>query len=81
MLENSNKKGDQQINLKNVKVASSLFKFIYFIFKTIKIPKANYLIISITPYTFLAFLILFMFRKKGYFYIYLVKDMRNIDIF
>ena len=67
IVRNSNKKGDQQINLKNVKVASSLFKFIYFIFKTIKIPKANYLIISITPYTFLAFLILFMFRKKRVF--------------
>ena len=67
IVRNSNKKGDQQINLKNVKVASNLFKFIYFIFKTIKIPKANYLIISITPYTFLAFLILFMFRKKKVF--------------
>ena len=61
IVRSSNKKGDQQINLKNVKVASSLFKFIYFIFKSIKIHKANYLIISITPYTFLAFLILFMF--------------------
>ena len=67
IVRSSNKKGDQQINLKNVKVASSLFKFIYFIFKAIKIPKANYLIISITPYTFLAFLILFMFRKKKVF--------------
>ena len=67
IVRSSNKKGSQKINLKNVKVASSIFKFIYFIFKTIKISKANYLIVSITPYTFLAFLILFLFRKKKVF--------------
>ena len=67
IVRSSNKKGSQKINLKNVKAASNIFKFIYFIFKTIKISKANYLIVSITPYTFLAFLILFLFRKKKVF--------------
>ena len=67
IVRSSNKKGSQKINIKNVKIASSIFKFIYFVFKTIRIPKSNYLIVSITPYTFLAFLILFLFRKKNVF--------------
>ena len=70
IVRSSNKKGNQKINLKNIKVASSIFKFIYFVFKTIKISKANYLLISITPYTFLSFLILFIFRKKIYVYLF-----------
>ena len=70
IVRSSNKKGNQKINLKNIKVASSIFKFIYFVFKTIKISKANYLLISITPYTFLSFLILFILRKKIYVYLF-----------
>jgi len=70
IVRNSNKKGNQKINLKNIKVASNIFKFIYFVLKTIKIPKVNYLLISITPYTFLAFLILFIFRRKTFVYLF-----------
>jgi len=67
IVKKSNKKGGQNIKLGNIKVASNIFKFIYFVFKTLKIPKANYLIVCITPYTFLSFLILFIFRKKRVF--------------
>ena len=70
IVRNSNKKGNQKINLKNIKVASNIFKFIYFVLKTIKIPKVNYLLISITPYTFLTFLILFIFRRKTFVYLF-----------
>ena len=59
IVRNSNKKGGQKVNLKNIKVASNIVKFIYFIFKTLKIPNVSYLLVCITPYTFLSFLILF----------------------
>ena len=67
IVRNSNKKEGQKVNLKNIKVASNIVKFIYFIFKTLKIPNVSYLLVCITPYTFLSFLILFLFRKKRIF--------------
>ena len=67
IVRNSNKKGGQKVNLRNIKVASNIVKFIYFIFKTLKIPNVSYLLVCITPYTFLSFLILFLFRKKRIF--------------
>ena len=63
----SNKKGGQKINLDNIKVASNILKFTYYIFKTFKIQNVSYLLVCITPYTFLSFLILFLFRKKRIF--------------
>jgi len=69
IVRNTNKKGHQKINLNDVKVASNIFKFVYFVFKTFKIPNINYLVIAITPYTFFSFLILFIFRKKMFVYL------------
>ena len=69
IVRSSNKKGNQKINIKEVKVAPNIFKFIYFIIKTFKIPNINYLLIAITPYTFFSFLILFLFRKKTFVYL------------
>ena len=70
IVRNSNKKGGQKINLKNIKVASNILKFIYYVFKTFKIPNVRYLLICITPYTFLSFLILFLFRKRVFVYLF-----------
>ena len=70
IVRNSKKKSSQKINLTNIKVASNIFKFINFIFKTFKFSRANYLLISITPYTLLAFLVLFLFRKKIFVYLF-----------
>ena len=67
IVRSSNKKGKQNIKLSNIKVASNIFKFIYFVFKTFKIPNDNYLLVCITPYTFLSFLILFLFKKRRVF--------------
>ena len=67
IVRSSNKKGKQNIKLSNVKVASNIFKFIYFVFKTFKIPNVNYLLVCITPYTFLSFLIFFLFKKRRVF--------------
>ena len=67
IVRSSNKKKEQKIDLENIKTSSNIIKFIYFVFKTFKIPNATYLLISITPYTFFSFLFLFLFRKKRIF--------------
>jgi len=70
IVRKSSAKGKQKINFKNIINAPNIFKFLYFVFKSLKKPKATYLIISITPYTFLSFLILFLFRKKIFIYLF-----------
>ena len=67
IVRSSNKKGGQKIDLDNIKASSNIIKFIYFVLKTFKIPNVSYLLVCITPYTFLSFLILFLFRKKRIF--------------
>ena len=58
IVRSSSKKSYQKINLKNIKAASNIFKFIYFILKTFKNPNVSYLLVCITPYTFFSFLFL-----------------------
>jgi len=70
IVRSSDKKKDQKINLKNIKPESNILKFIYSVYKTFKISKATYLLISITPYTFFTFLILFLFRKRIFVYLF-----------
>ena len=70
IVRRSNKKGSQKINLKNIKSASNILKFIYFISKTFKVPNATYLLVCITPYTFFSFLVLFLFRKRVFVYLF-----------
>ena len=60
IVRSSKIKGSQPLNLKNIKIASNIFKFIYFIINTFKKKKVSYLLITITPYTFISFLILFL---------------------
>ena len=70
IVRSSNKKKNQKVSLKNIKTASNIFKFIYFIYKTFKIQNATYLIVSITPYTFFSFLFLFLFKKRRFIYLF-----------
>tara|TARA_B100000029_G_scaffold133991_1_gene128197 strand:- start:2668 stop:3693 length:1026 start_codon:yes stop_codon:yes gene_type:complete len=70
IVRSSSKKKDQKINLENVRPSSNIFKFIYFIYKTFKFPNVSYLLISITPYTFFSFLLLLLFRKKIFIYLF-----------
>ena len=58
-----------ELNLSDVKVASSIFQFIYYVVSTFKNKNTKYFIITITPYTFLAFLFLALFRKKVFVYL------------
>ena len=61
--------GNHKIIKAKVSVASNLFKFIINVFKTLKIKNTTYLLVTITPYSFIAFLILFFFRKKIFVYL------------
>ena len=58
-----------KIDLEKIEVASNIFLFLFYILKTFKKNKAVYLIISITPYTFLSYLLLFFFNKKVFIYL------------
>ena len=58
-----------ELNLKNVKIAYNIVQFIYYVFSTFKLKNTKYYIITITPYTFLAFLFLVIFRKKVFVYL------------
>ena len=70
IVRNSKKKGNQKVNLKDIKISSNIFKFISFVIKTLRIPNSTYLLICITPYTFFAFLFLFLFRKRIFVYLF-----------
>ncbi len=57
------------MNLQDVKIASNIIQFVYFVISTFKNKKTKYFIITISPYTFIAFLFLFLFRKKVFVYL------------
>ena len=60
-----------QINIDNnkIKTSSNILLFILSLFKTFKKKQVNYLIISITPYTFCSYLLLLLFKKKVFLYL------------
>ena len=58
-----------ELNLRDVKTASNIFQFIYYVVSTFKNKNTKYYIITISPYTFLAFLFLALFRKKVFVYL------------
>ena len=57
------------INLSNVKNCNNVFTYLYEIFKTFKNDDSKYLIISISPFTFLACILIKLFRKKPIVYL------------
>ena len=65
----SKSKRSHNINLDKIKISFSIFLFLINIFKTLKKKDVIYLIISITPYTFFSYLLLFFFRKKVFVYL------------
>ena len=65
----TNIKRFHKINLENIEIASNIFTFLFSIFKTFKDKEINYLLISVTPHTFFAYLLLFIFRKKIFVYL------------
>ena len=57
-----------EINLKKIFLSSGILSFLYKIWSRSKINK-KYLLISLSPYTFFASLLLFILRKKIYLYV------------
>ena len=69
IVRKSNVKEEHELKLDKVKCASNIIQFIYFLISTFKKKNTKYYIITITPYTFLAFLFLFLFKKKIFVYL------------
>ncbi len=65
----SSKPRSKSININNINISSNLFVYLGKILKDITKNKYKYLVISLTPYTFLSILILKLFRKKVFLYL------------
>ena len=57
-----------KINIHNIKISKTIFSFLHSIYKTYR-NDAEYLIISISPYTFISCLILKFLGKKPFVYL------------
>ncbi len=64
----SKKELNHKYDIKKIFIGSSIFSFLYGVSRTI-VKKNIYLIVAISPYTFLSFLLLSIFRKKIYVYL------------
>ena len=69
IVRKSNTREHHKLNLNKIKVASNIIQFIYFVLSTFKQKNTKYYIITISPYTFISFLFLFIFRKKVFVYL------------
>ena len=58
-----------KIDKSNTKISSNILSFIKNLIISMIKDRADYLIISVTPYTFLSFLLLFLFKKKTFLYL------------
>ncbi len=67
---NSKKKRSKKIELKNISIFNNIFSYLNFIYKTFENKENNdYLIISLSPFTFLASVLLKIFSKKHFIYL------------
>ncbi len=62
-------KRTKEIKINNIKLFSNIFSFLYFISKNCKTKDYRYLIISLSPYTFLASVLLKFFSRKHFIYL------------
>ena len=69
IVRKSNIEESHKLDLDKVSVASNIFQFIYYVISTLKKKNTKYYIITISPYTFVAFLFLLLFRKKVFVYL------------
>ena len=65
----SQKEQNHLFDLKNIKAKANIFTFLLEIIKTVFIKNNRYLIVAISPYTFLSFIILIIFRKNIFIYL------------
>lgn len=69
IVRKSNLNENHKLTLSNVKIASNIFQYIKFVLSTFKNKNSKYFLICISPYTFIAFLFLLIFRKKVFVYL------------
>ena len=65
----SNKKRSKKIEINNIKVFSNIFSYLLEIIKSLKDENSKYFIISLSPYTLLASILLKIFFKKHFIYL------------
>ena len=65
----SNKKKSHEIKIKKIKIFTNIFSYLSSVIDSTKLDSAKYLIISITPYTFLISIFLRLFGKKPIIYL------------
>ena len=69
LARNSSKARSHKINIEKITLSKTFFGFIYSILKSFKQKETKYLIISISPFTFFASILLALFRKKSMTYL------------
>jgi len=69
VLRKSNLNPVHQINLNNISLASNIFGFISKLIKEFRTEDRSYLIVAITPYTFISYFFLILFKKKIFLYL------------
>ncbi len=69
IVRKSNVKENHELNLESIKIASNIIQFISLVISTFKNKNSKYFLICISPYTFIAFLFLLLFRKKVFVYL------------
>ena len=65
----SNVNENHELKLNDVKIASNIIQYISYLISSFKKKNTKYYIISITPYTFIAYLFLFICKKKVFTYL------------
>jgi len=65
----SRKERSHKINIEKIKIHGNILEFLFSIFKSFKEKNSKYLIISISPFTFLACIMLALFRKRPIVYL------------
>jgi len=65
----SKKIRSHKINIKNIKIYGNIFSYIFGILSSVREQEAKYLIISISPFTFIACILIKLFKKKPIIYL------------
>ena len=65
----SKKIRSHKINIENIKSYSNIFSYLSAVFMSLKEQKSKYLIVSISPFTFMACILIKLFKKKPIVYL------------
>lgn len=63
----SKKQRSKKIKIKQINISGNIFSYLSFIYQSFKSENINYLIVSLSPYTFLASILLKIFSKKTFY--------------